>query len=165
MPTACWLASDERVIIAGPYIYVRGHVNQMAGAGSETGEPLGTGHGLLGMLGCLDGVYIKMISADVVRVALQHAFEHIDYLARAFCRLAIVAPKLPGMHVHGGVGEQDGGVRIGRILPHHLAHGLSIIDVELLRIGLGIGGIALGESADEGLFSPVWRCLPARRAF
>ena len=77
----------------------------MAGARSESGETLGARERSLGMPRRFDGVYIKMIGADVVGIALQHSFQHLHDLGRPLYRLSIVRPKLPGVDIHRGVGE------------------------------------------------------------
>ena len=73
-------------VVAGAHPDVRGHVHEMPGARHERLEPLRAGDRALRRARRFDGVNVIVIRARMIRVALHHAFERRDDLARCPAR-------------------------------------------------------------------------------
>ena len=136
------------MVIAGANVNVRGHVHQVAGGWCELIEASGAGQRAIGPLRGFDGVDIKMIRPDMIRVSFQHGFEGRDNLFCALGGLAVRRPELPGAQIHGTLRVERGGVEILRVPLAQRAHGVLIEDAELFQVRLGIVGVAGCERFD-----------------
>jgi hypothetical protein len=71
-----------RFIVADALIDVRGHVHEMTRGRRQRAEPIRAWQRTFRQRRRFDGVNIKMIRADVIRVAPQDGFEHGDHFFR-----------------------------------------------------------------------------------
>ena len=140
-------------VVSSADVNVRGHVNDVSGAGCEAGKPVGCRQRAVGIIRSLDRVNVVVDRAQVIGIALDHALERADDFFRACDRRSVLIPQSPGMQVHAGLGEKSCCVEIVGELVRHLAHGVVIILGRFLQIGDGVGRKALRHGLDIGLLA------------
>ena len=104
---------------------------------------------------------VEVVRSRVIRIALEHGFQHRDQLERARRRLAIKRPELPGPQHHQALGEHGGCIEVVRVFFRQLPHRFAVIEVELLPVRFRVRRpVALRQRADVVLLAST--CL--RRA-
>ena len=154
--------ADGVGVAADAPVDVRGHVDDVAGARHQPGQPVG---GRLGARraagwprrrGCRgagrpDGSGSSRSTRSSVCT--------ISVGARL--RRAVGRPQVPRPQVHHGVGEERGGLEIVGELPGHLAHGVGVGAVERLALGGGIRRRDGGRAPRSAPARPGRRRRPA----
>src|SRR5579862_5895308 len=126
---------------------MRGHVDEVAGFGSEFCEVGSVGERALRIGRSLDGVDVIVDGAHVIGVAANDRLESGDDFFGAFFGSAVSVPEAPGVDVHACFGEESGGVGVVGIFLRKFAHGVAIVAGGLMQVDIGAG---LGEAFGHG---------------
>jgi len=141
---------DHEVVLPRPHVDVRGHVDQVARARHQLGQPVGAGQRPFRRRGRLHHVNVEVAGARVVRVLRDGALQRRHHGAgvRAWPG-AQVGPVVPGREIHQRLGVQRLHVGVVRVLFRQRRERPGVRRVERRAVGYRPGAVALRHRIDQ----------------
>ena len=141
---------DHQVVLSGPHVDVRRHVDQVPGSRHQLRQPVGAGQRPLGRGRGLHRVDIEVAGARMVRVLGDRLLQRGHHGLGVRTRLgATVGPVVPGRQVHQRLGVQRLHVGIVGVLLRQRREGVGVGGIERGAVGDRLGSVALGHRVDQ----------------